>query len=86
MVIDFSNLEIKDIEGNIQKLDISKTLGNAIFNNTQDLGELEIARTIYKEGSIVLDKAKADMIKGYVDKYFMAVVKESVLPVLNSVQ
>ena len=38
MKIDFRKIEVKDIEGNNSTVDIAKELGNAIYNNTTDLG------------------------------------------------
>lgn len=43
MKIDFRKIKVKDIEGKESNLDISKELGNTIYKNTPDLGELEFA-------------------------------------------
>lgn len=47
---DFSEVEMEVSFDEKMKVDISKTLGNVIHQNTGDLGLDEIARTIYKEG------------------------------------
>ena len=47
---DFTQVEIEVSFDEMTKVDISKTLGNVIHQNTGDLGLDEIARTIYKEG------------------------------------
>ena len=47
---DFTQVEMEVRFDEKMKLDISKTLGNVIHQNTGDLGLDEIARTIYKEG------------------------------------
>lgn len=47
---DFTQVEMEVSFDNVMTLDISKTLGNVIHQNTGDLGLDEIARTIYKEG------------------------------------
>jgi hypothetical protein len=46
--IDFRKIEVKNIEGKKSALDLSKELGNAIYQKTADLGELELARKIVK--------------------------------------
>ena len=47
---DFTEVEMEVRFDEIEKLDISKTLGNVIHQNTGDLGLDELARPIYKEG------------------------------------
>lgn len=47
---DFTQVEMEVSFDNVMTLDISKTLGNVIHQNTGDLGLDEIARTIYREG------------------------------------
>lgn len=47
---DFTQVEMEVSFDNVMKVDISKTLGNVIHQNTGDLGLDELARTIYKEG------------------------------------
>ena len=47
---DFTQVEMEVSFDNVMKVDISKTLGNVIHQNTGDLGLDEIARTIYKDG------------------------------------
>ena len=48
MKIDFREIQVKDIEGNNSTVDIAKMLGNAIYQKTADLGELELAQNIYR--------------------------------------
>ena len=47
---DFTEVEMEVSFDEKMKVDISKTLGNVIHQNTGDLGLDELARTIYKEG------------------------------------
>ena len=47
---DFTEVEMEVRFDEIEKVDISKTLGNVIHQNTGDLGLDELARTIYMEG------------------------------------
>ena len=47
---DFTQVEMEVSFDENMQVDISKTLGNVIHQNTGDLGLDEIARTIYKEG------------------------------------
>ena len=47
---DFTEVEMEVSFDEKMKVDISKTLGNVIHQNTGDLGLDELARTIYKDG------------------------------------
>lgn len=50
MKIDFRKIQVKDIEGNNSTVDIAKMLGNAIYQKTADLGELELwVQSYYKK-------------------------------------
>lgn len=85
MKIDFTRLELKGIDGaplqdgNGQPVtvDISKVLGNYIYNETRDLGELELAQRVYKVGAVDLTPDEINVLGGYVKAAFKAVVQQS---------
>lgn len=83
MKIDFRNIQVKDIEGNNSTVDIAKMLGNTIYQKTADLGELELAQTIYKNGEVELSQEQAERIKEYVRTNFVAVVQIAVNEALS---
>lgn len=75
MKIDFRKIQVKDIEGNNSTVDIAKMLGNTIYQKTADLGELELAQQIYKNGEVELSQEQAEHIKEHVRTNFVAVVQ-----------
>ena len=83
MKIDIRRIEVKDIEGNIVPFDMSKVLGNAIYQKTADLGELELARDIYRNGEVELTQEQVECIKDYVKTAFVAFVQEAVIAMLE---
>lgn len=83
MKIDFRKIQVKDIEGNNNTVDIAKMLGNAIYQKTADLGELELARDIYKNGEVELTSEQIEIIKNYVKTGFVAFVQEAILTMLE---
>ena len=83
MKIDFRKIQVKDIEGNNSTVDIAKMLGNAIYQRTADLGELELAQNIYKNGEVELSTDQAERIKEYVRTNFVAVVQVAVNEALS---
>lgn len=83
MKVDFRNVELKDIEGKVELYDLSKELGNAIYKKTADLGELDLAQRIYKEGEVEINDAEKEVIKKYVKQNFLAFVQLSVNEMLD---
>ncbi len=85
MKIDFTKLELKGIDGAPLKdgsgqtvtVDISKVLGNYIYNETRDLGELELAQRVYKDGAVDLTAEETNVLGGYIKAAFKAVVQQS---------
>jgi hypothetical protein len=85
MKIDFSKIEIKDIEDNVIVVDISKDLGNDMYFNTQDVAESDLGHDIYHKKEIEVGKKEAEMIRPYIDKGFKAIVKRELLPFLDEI-
>jgi len=85
MKVNFRKVEVKDVAGKNSVLDISKELGNGIFNETADLGELETAREIYKNGEVEIENPQqAAMLSKYVRTGFKAFIQEALCPVLDN--
>ena len=82
MKIDFREIQV-NIEGNNSTVDIAKMLGNAIYQKTADLGELELAQNIYKNGEVEVSPEQAESIKKYVSTGFVAFVQVAVNEALS---
>ena len=78
MKIDFRKIEVTDIEGNKSTFDISKELGNTIYQKTADLGELELAQRIYKNCAREMSSDEAEPINEYLRTNFGAGVQIAV--------
>lgn len=59
MKINFKEVELFDIEGNVSKADVSQAIGNYIHQNTADIGTMELAKRIYMDGEVELSKEQA---------------------------
>lgn len=78
---DFRKVMVEVRFDEYEEMDISKPVGNAIHQNTGDIGIDEIARTIYKEGKVELTRYEANLITGIVmnsQSNLVAFVKTSV--------
>lgn len=87
MKIDFRKIEVQNsIDEAPVKMDICKVLGNAIYQNTPDLGELDFASEIYHNGEVEIDPARAEIVRKYMDAgQFFARVKAGVNKQLDKV-
>jgi hypothetical protein len=85
MKIDFRKIKVVNIEGVKSFVDISKELGNQVYQKTSDLGELELARSIYKDGDIEVDAGQAAILNRYIREGFLAFVQEAVCPLLDEI-
>ena len=86
MKVDFSRIEIKDIEGNAQTVDISKELGNMMYYGDQDIAVADLGHDIYQKGEVELTKEQAQLVRKYIDKNFKAIVKRVLIPLLDGVK
>ncbi len=85
MKIDFRHLYLANVDGQPMvdengedvSVDISKALGNYIYNETRDLGELELAQQIYKYGELELTAQDINILGGYIKTAFKAVVQKA---------
>lgn len=84
MKVDFRKIQLKDIEGGIVPFDMSKVLGNIIYQKTRDLGELELAQDIYKNGEVELTPEQAERIREYVKDNFAAIAQVAVNEALST--
>lgn len=84
MKINFKRITVIDLEGNKSTVDIAKELGNAIYKQTTDIGELDFAREIYHKGEIDLSIEQIAVVRKYMDAGgFFAFVKEGVEKILS---
>lgn len=84
MKIDFRAVQIKDIEGNTQTVDLSKELGNMMYLNAQDIAVADLGHDIYHKGEVELTKEQAAQVRTFIDKGFKAIVKRELLPLLST--
>ena len=62
MKLKLKEIEVTKIDGSKQKLKLDyKGLANYIFSKTQDIGELELARELYKKERLKWTKKKQQL-------------------------
>lgn len=61
--VDFRAISVKDIEGRLQPVDVSKPLGNLLYMQGRDIVECELGRTIYyADAPTALDRRQLDAV------------------------
>jgi len=82
-----SKLKVKDLEGNEQLFDVSKSFANYLYKATGDLGMLKAAQTLYEKGEVELEDNQVAEVTTLVnhDKNctFIAIVKQEILKQLE---
>lgn len=76
------NLQIEMIDGSFIEKDISKEIANLVYQNTNDIGMLDIAMTLYKTGEVEMDDTQKQIFKSIVDQNVRAFVKKAIFKLL----
>ncbi len=63
MKVDFSKIELHDIDGKKQNIEIHKTIGRIIYMFTENLDLIEIAQKIHKGEEVELRDSDVSEIK-----------------------
>ena len=63
MKIDFRKISVTQIDGTKKQMDLSKPVGNLIFEQTGDIGESDLAKKIYYDGKIDLLPQQLESIR-----------------------
>lgn len=86
MKIDFSKIQVKDIEGNEVTLDVSQQLGNMMYLNAQDIAVADLGHEIYHKKEVELNDDQAKAVAEFVENGFKAFVKREILAMLKPEQ
>ena len=81
--VDFRKVPVKDIEGNMMDVDMSKALGNQLYMQGKDIAECELGRDIWHKGEVELNDQQVAIIKAAVAGYTY-IAREAIESVLAS--
>lgn len=77
---DFRKVEIENINGDKEVVDLSKILGNGLYSQAKTLEVVELARNIWKNGEVELSDEEVNILKEQVPQLFPAyIVKTAIL-------
>lgn len=84
--VDFSKVHVKDIEGNMMNVDLSKELGNMMYIGAKDISIADLGHDIYHKKAVELTSEQAHVVSKYVEKGFSAIVKRELIPMLEAIK
>lgn len=82
--LNLKNVQIEWIDGSIVEKDLSKDIANLIYQQTGDIGILDIAMTLYKEGEVSIPDIQIPNIKNIIDSHVKAFVKKAIFKLLDN--
>lgn len=82
--IDFRAIEIENIAGETEKVDLAKVLGNAMFAQAKNHEAWELSRKIWKDGEVELTKEDIKILEEYIPSLFPTYVVKTAL--LNAIK
>ena len=77
MKVDFRKIRVRNIEGEEEVADISKTIGNVLYMNGQDIEECELGKAIYHDGEVELNEKAVETVKRFA-KNFSYLMRSSI--------
>lgn len=84
MQIDFRKIPVLKIDGTKEQTDLSKPVGNLIYDQTGDISEMDLAKKIYYEGEVDLSPEQLESIRSIVSQTkIKAYIKISLLEALK---
>jgi len=89
MKYSFHTVAITDIDGKDSKVEVHKTLANALYSKSKDLDLVEKARIMNKGEEIELDKTEIEEIKKVIKDPqigFFAFVQKALLDYIDSIK
>ena len=61
--VDFRQIGVKNIEGQIETADVSKQLGNQLYMQGRNIEECELGSDIYHKGEVELSREQEEMVR-----------------------
>ena len=67
--MNFKEIEVKNIEGEVEKIDFSKQIGNALYSNGKDVEICEAGKDIYFGKDVELTEPVKDFVRAIISEY-----------------
>ena len=75
---DFSQIKLKDIEGNVVTADFQKQIGNQLYMQGRNIEECELGRRIYHaDGAVELTEKECEMVR-FITQGYSYIAKQAI--------
>jgi hypothetical protein len=84
--MNLTKIKVTGLDGETVEFDMSKPVGNWIYTHTGDLGMLEVAQEIYKEGKAELSDEQKKEVVSLLEAPacpFLAAIKKEIIKQLD---
>lgn len=79
MKVNFKAIEIESITGEKEVVDLSKVLGNALYQQGKTLEVVELARSIWKDGEIEITDEDKKILEEQIPQIFPTYIVKTAL-------
>ncbi|MBO5700381.1 MAG: hypothetical protein J6R57_03055 [Bacteroidales bacterium] len=77
--VDFRKIQVENINGDMETVDVSKALGNALYPHGKTLEVVELARNIWKNGEVELTDGDVKTLQEYVPQMCSYIVSTAII-------
>lgn len=80
--VDFRKIGVKNIDGNVDTVDVSKQIGNLMYMQGKDIEECELGKAIYHDGEVELNQKQEDVVRRFIQPWAF-VIRSAIEETLN---
>lgn len=82
--VNFKKVPVKNINGTVESVDISKNLGNSMYIQGRSLEVVTLATKIWEKGEVELNEEEESILREQIPQLFPAyILRTALLAVLN---
>jgi hypothetical protein len=82
--VDFRQIEIENIEGVKEAVDLSKIIGNALFTQAKTFEVHELGRSIWRDGEVELKEDEVKILEEQIPQLFPTYIVR--MAILNAIR
>jgi hypothetical protein len=68
-MVDFTAIEVENVEGKMERVDFSKAIGNLVYMNAKDVGEAELGRRIFLDGRVSITRTDKEVVTRHSENF-----------------
>lgn len=82
--VNFKKVPVKNIDGTVESVDISKNLGNSMYIQGRSLEVVTLATKIWEKGEVELNEEEESILREQIPQLFpVYILRTALLAVLN---